>query len=67
MTSLNPLARIGKQIAEAVLLHRPVPPEATRARVIELLNEVGVPDAAHRLLALRGPSPDGPRSPPSGP
>jgi microcin C transport system ATP-binding protein len=52
MTSLNPLARIGKQIAEAVLLHRPVPPEATRARVIELLNEVGFPDAAHRLDAF---------------
>jgi microcin C transport system ATP-binding protein len=52
MTSLNPLARIGKQIAEAVRLHRPLTPEAARARVIELLNEVGFPDASHRLDAF---------------
>jgi microcin C transport system ATP-binding protein len=52
MTSLNPLARIGKQIAEAVQLHRPVSREAARARVIQLLNEVGFPDASHRLDAF---------------
>jgi microcin C transport system ATP-binding protein len=52
MTSLNPLARIGKQIAEAVLLHQKMAPEAVRARVVELLNEVGFPDAAHRLDAF---------------
>jgi microcin C transport system ATP-binding protein len=52
MTSLNPLARIGKQIAEAVLLHQKMAPEAVRGRVIELLNEVGFPDAAHRLDAF---------------
>ncbi|MEA2725987.1 MAG: microcin transport system ATP-binding protein, partial [Acetobacteraceae bacterium] len=52
MTSLNPLARIGKQIAEAVQLHRRVTPEAARVRVIELLDEVGFPDASHRLDAF---------------
>jgi microcin C transport system ATP-binding protein len=52
MTSLNPLTRIGKQIAEAVQLHQRVTPEAAAARVIELLNEVGFPDAAHRLDAF---------------
>jgi microcin C transport system ATP-binding protein len=52
MTSLNPLTRIGKQIAEAVSLHQTVTPEAARARVIELLDEVGFPDAAHRLDAF---------------
>jgi microcin C transport system ATP-binding protein len=52
MTSLNPLARIGKQIAEAVNLHQQVPPNAARARVVQLLNEVGFPDAAHRLDAF---------------
>ncbi|MGD0103950.1 MAG: ATP-binding cassette domain-containing protein, partial [Rhodopila sp.] len=51
MTSLNPLARIGKQIAEAVHLHQQVTPEAARARVIKLLDEVGFPDASHRLDA----------------
>jgi microcin C transport system ATP-binding protein len=52
MTSLNPLARIGKQIAEAVSLHRRLSPEASRARVIELLDEVGFPDASQRLDAF---------------
>jgi microcin C transport system ATP-binding protein len=52
MTSLNPLARIGRQIAEAVQLHKPVAPEAMRARVISLLDEVGFPDASHRLDAF---------------
>jgi microcin C transport system ATP-binding protein len=52
MNSLNPLARIGKQVAEAVQLHRPLTPEKARARVTELLNEVGFPDAAHRLDAF---------------
>jgi microcin C transport system ATP-binding protein len=51
MTSLNPLARIGKQIAEAVQLHRPVSKQAARDRVIQLLDEVGFPDASHRLDA----------------
>ncbi len=52
MTSLNPLARIGKQIAEAVHLHQRITPEAARARVIQLLDEVGFPDASHRLDAF---------------
>ena len=51
MTSLNPLTRIGKQIAEAVRLHQRITPDAARARVIELLGEVGFPDASHRLDA----------------
>nr|WP_294548422.1 ABC transporter ATP-binding protein [uncultured Rhodopila sp.] len=52
MTSLNPLTRIGRQVAEAVQLHRRLTPDAARARVIKLLNEVGFPDAAHRLEAF---------------
>ncbi|PPQ32977.1 ABC transporter ATP-binding protein [Rhodopila globiformis] len=52
MTSLNPLTRIGKQIAEAVHLHQKLSPAATRARVVQLLCEVGFPDAAHRLDAF---------------
>ena len=53
MTSLNPLKRIGKQIAEAVRLHQRVTPRGSgAARVTELLNEVGFPDAAHRLDAF---------------
>ncbi len=52
MTSLNPVTRIGKQIAEAIQLHRPMRPDAVRDRVVALLNEVGFPDAANRLDAL---------------
>jgi microcin C transport system ATP-binding protein len=52
MTSLNPLMAIGKQIVEAVQLHRRMTAAAARVRVIELLNEVGFPDAGHRLEAF---------------
>ncbi len=52
MTSLNPLARIGKQIAEAVQLHHPMTSAAARARVTTLLDEVGFPDASRRLDAF---------------
>ncbi|MBX5472010.1 MAG: ABC transporter ATP-binding protein, partial [Acetobacteraceae bacterium] len=52
MTSLNPLHRIGKQIAEAILLHRRPPKGGTRARVIELLRLAGFADAERRLGAF---------------
>jgi microcin C transport system ATP-binding protein len=52
MTSLNPLTRIGRQVAEAVQLHRRLSPDKARTRVIKLLSEVGFPDAAHRLDAF---------------
>ncbi len=51
MTSLNPLTRVGRQIAEAVRLHQRLTPETVRARVTKMLDEVGFPDAAHRLDA----------------
>ena len=52
MSSLNPLHRIGRQVAEAVTLHRRMPRAALRARVIELLTRAGFPDAGHRLDAF---------------
>jgi microcin C transport system ATP-binding protein len=51
-TSLNPLHRIGRQIAEAIRLHRPLPAPALRARVIEVLGHAGFADAEHRLDAF---------------
>ncbi len=51
-TSLNPLHRIGKQVAEAVSLHRRLGGAALRARVIEVLGHAGFADAEHRLDAL---------------
>jgi microcin C transport system ATP-binding protein len=49
MTSLNPLHTIDKQIGETLLLHRGLTGEAARARTIELLTQVGIPDPAMRL------------------
>ncbi len=52
MTSLNPLHRIGRQIAEAILLHRPMAAERVRARTIEALTQAGFADAESRLDAF---------------
>jgi microcin C transport system ATP-binding protein len=51
MTSLNPLHTIEKQIAEILLLHRGLTGAAARARVIEVLTQVGIPDPETRLGA----------------
>jgi microcin C transport system ATP-binding protein len=52
MTSLNPLQRIGRQVAEAVILHRSLPARAVRAKVTETLGQAGFADAEHRLDAF---------------
>ncbi|MDG4554718.1 MAG: ABC transporter ATP-binding protein [Candidatus Competibacter sp.] len=52
MTSLNPLHSIEKQIGETLWLHKGLTGAALRARIVELLDVVGLPDAAHRLNAL---------------
>jgi microcin C transport system ATP-binding protein len=51
MTSLNPLHTIEKQIAETLHLHKGLSGLAARARVIELLRLVGLPEAERRLQA----------------
>lgn len=45
MTFLNPVIRIGDQIAEAVVRHQKVDKREARERVIELLDKVRIPDA----------------------
>ena len=52
MTSLNPLHSIERQVGEGVALHQGLRGPALRARVIELLTLVGIPDPASRLDAL---------------
>jgi microcin C transport system ATP-binding protein len=52
MTSLNPLHRIGRQVAEAIVLHRRVPARNLRGRVIDALCQAGFADAEHRLQAF---------------
>lgn len=44
--SLTPTQRIGKQIEEALKLHSKLPKDAHRARAIELLDQVRLPDPA---------------------
>ncbi|HXL67689.1 MAG TPA: ABC transporter ATP-binding protein [Xanthobacteraceae bacterium] len=51
MTSLNPLHTIERQVAEVLQVHRGLTAVAARRRVVELLNEVGIPDAQTRLNA----------------
>jgi microcin C transport system ATP-binding protein len=51
MTSLNPLHTIERQIAEVLAVHRGIGGAAARARVVELLGEVGIPDPEARLGA----------------
>jgi peptide/nickel transport system ATP-binding protein len=50
-SSLNPVHRIGKQIVEALKLHRGMEGSAARAEAKRLLDLVGIPDAARRLDA----------------
>jgi len=52
MTSLNPLHSIEKQVGEVLDVHRGLDETAIRARVLELLDLVGLRDAERRLTAL---------------
>jgi len=52
MTSLNPLMRIGQQVQEAMELHRRLTRVEAQTQAVDLLREVGFPDAADRLDAF---------------
>jgi oligopeptide/dipeptide ABC transporter ATP-binding protein len=49
MTSLNPVYRIGEQIVEAIQSHENVDKRTARARTIELLRQVGIPNPEVRV------------------
>jgi len=51
MSSLNPVATIEKQITEVLTTHSELRAKAARARALELLELVGMPDATRRLEA----------------
>jgi microcin C transport system ATP-binding protein len=51
MTSLNPLHTIEQQIGEILELHSGLSGRAARARILELLTQVGIPDPAGRLAS----------------
>ena len=43
MTSLNPVKKIGWQVAESLKIHTPMPDEEIHGRVVEILANVGLP------------------------
>ncbi len=49
MTSLNPLHTLEKQLAESILLHQGLTGAAARAKILELMEQVGIHDAESRL------------------
>ena len=49
MTSLNPVFTIGMQVMESVRFHEKLSKEEATARAVEVLTQVGVPDAERRL------------------
>lgn len=51
MTSLNPLHTIEKQVSESLLLHQGLSGAKARARVLELLEKVGIDDPETRLAS----------------
>ena len=52
MSSLNPCFSVGWQIAESLRAHHAVPRSDTRRRVVQLLDQVGIPDAARRMRSF---------------
>lgn len=49
MSSLNPVFKVGSQLMEAILTHQKLSKKAARSRAIELLKDVGIPDAEKRM------------------
>ena len=51
MTSLNPYLRVERQLTEVLQLHRGMARKAARARSVEMLSWVGIPDPERRIDA----------------
>lgn len=51
MTALNPVHTIARQVGEPLRLHRGLTAKQARAEALNLLQRVGIPDAASRLDA----------------
>jgi oligopeptide/dipeptide ABC transporter ATP-binding protein len=49
MTSLNPVYKVGDQIMEAITTHEDVSKKVARRRAVELLRQVGIPNAETRV------------------
>jgi oligopeptide/dipeptide ABC transporter ATP-binding protein len=51
MTALNPVMRVGDQIAEGPMAHMGQSRSQAKARALDLMRQVGIPDAARRARA----------------
>ena len=51
MTSLNPVITVGKQVAEAVMLHTGADRRDAKAMAIEILEKVGIPEPERRFAS----------------
>lgn len=51
MSSLGPIQKIGKQITETILLHRPMSKREAREVAIDMLDKVGIPNPSKRIDA----------------
>jgi oligopeptide transport system ATP-binding protein len=49
LSALNPVHRVGDQIAEMLIAHRKTPRREARAKAIELMDRVRIPSAASRV------------------
>ncbi len=49
MTSLNPVFKVGDQVAEAIVLHQKVTKKVARQKTIDLFREVGIPSPETRV------------------
>ncbi|MEC3914054.1 ABC transporter ATP-binding protein [Nocardia sp. CDC160] len=52
LSALTPVYRVGDQIAEALLAHKKLSKQEAAAKAVELLELVGIPDAAQRARAF---------------
>ncbi len=48
LSALNPMHKVGRQIAEMILIHEPVSKKEAASRAVEMLNLVGIPQPAKR-------------------
>ena len=48
MTSLNPVMKVGKQVAEAVRIHTKVSSEEAKRQTLEIFEAAGIPEPARR-------------------